>query len=66
MTRHTHIRYPRFCISAVLLQYFDKHQQSNSSQILNSITCIQASSGLSRYVVQMIKLGTKEPVASLT
>jgi hypothetical protein len=55
-----------FCISAILFQYYEKHQYPICGQILKCITCIKQSPHLSRNVMQMISLASKNSNASLT
>jgi hypothetical protein len=51
-----HFPYPRFCISAVLFQYSEEHQDLICGQILKPFTCI----------IQMISLASQNFSTSLT
>jgi hypothetical protein len=65
-SRYTRFRYPRFRISAVLFQFCEEHQYPIRGQILNPITCVEPSPGLSWNVMQMIGLASNNSGASLT
>jgi hypothetical protein len=62
----SHIRYPRFRISAVLFQYHEEHQYSTRGQILKPVACVEPSPGLPGNEMQMISLASKNSGASLT
>jgi hypothetical protein len=65
-SRYTRFRYPSFRISTVLFQCYEEHQYPVRGQILNPITCVKLSPGLSEYVIQMISLASKNSGARLT
>jgi hypothetical protein len=50
----------------VLFQYHEEHQYPIRGQILNPITCVEPSPGLSGNVMQMIRSASQNSGASLT
>jgi hypothetical protein len=50
----------------LLLQYHKEHQYPIHSQILNPVTCIEPSPGLSGNVMQVVGLAAKNSGATLT
>jgi hypothetical protein len=65
-SRYTRFSYPRFHISAVLFQFYEKHAYPIHGQILKPITCVEPYPGLSENVMQMISLASKNSGVSLT
>jgi hypothetical protein len=64
--RYMRFRYPRFRISAVLFQFYEKHQYPIRGQILKPPAWDEPSSGLLGNVMQMISLTSKNSGTSLT
>jgi hypothetical protein len=64
-SHYTRFRFPRFRISAVLFQHYEKHQYPIRGQLLKPITCTELPPGLSGNVMQLISLASKNYGASL-